>query len=221
MDANSELRVNAATRDLARADQAGRLAWETRMEASLEAECAFEFNSSAACRAMTLETEQRSREKAGDDDSGYDEVIDAKVMRITGAGHLVVYPVQEAGDVEVGDPVKVIVPGKGLRPHVSLELREDTLSLPISSRWAIVVSLDQSVAACRVFYNHMQLNAIDHLGHATLESRVSRDEPTAFHIPDYMEMGDGFLVEVRDGDLLLRTATLGEVRELQVSEPKS
>jgi hypothetical protein len=73
---------------------------------------------------MTLETEQRSREDTGyGDGSGYDEIIDAKVARITGAGHLVVYPVEASDDVEVGDPVKVIVPGKGLRPQVSLGLR--------------------------------------------------------------------------------------------------
>jgi hypothetical protein len=171
---------------------------------------------------MTLETKQRSRGEVEEDyDSRTDEIVDATVMRVTGAGHLVVYPVGGMGDVRVGNPVRVIVPGKGVRPYLALEVREEHVSSPFSSNWAIIVSGHESIEKCQVSFNGVPLSTIDHLGHATTELRLPRDGALAFHIPANMELDRAYLVEVRDGDRLLRSEPLGEVRGMRPLQPET
>ena len=162
---------------------------------------------------MALKTKQKPRNETEDDyDSRTDEIVDATVMRITGAGHFVVYPAGRGQDVRVGNPVRIIVPGKGVRHYLALEVREERMSSPISSNWAILVTGHESIEACRVSYNHVPLSTIDHMNHAVAELRMPRDGALAFHIPDEMELNDAFVVEVRDGDRLLRSQAFGEIR---------
>jgi len=162
---------------------------------------------------MTLESEQRSRDETEERyDLRTDEIVDATVMRVTGAGHLVVYPDGGAGDVRVGNPVRIIVPGKGVRPYLALEVRDEHISSPFSSNWAIVVSGHESLEACRVSLNNEPLRTIDHMNQATTELRLPRDGALAFHIPDGMEMNVASIVEVRDGDRVLRSEAFGEIR---------
>jgi len=170
---------------------------------------------------MTVETRQRSRDEPADRyDAGVDEVVEGRVMRITGAGKFIVYPVDARGrDVKVGDPARIVIPGKLLH-DIMLETREDRISTPIASNWAIIVSGRQSVERCRVFYNSVQLNAIDHMGQARAELRLPRDGSLTFRIPDYMEINDAFLVEVRDGEVLLRGEPFGAIRRLRAPPPK-
>ena len=150
-----------------------------------------------------------------------DEIVDATVMRVTGAGHLVVYPAEGAEDVRVGNPVRIIVPGKGVRPYLALEVREEHISSPFSSNWAIVVSVHESIEACRVSLNNVPLRTIDHMNQPTTELRIPRDGALAFHIPEGMEMNSGSIVEIRDGDRLLRSVPFGEIRGMKPSPTES
>jgi hypothetical protein len=162
---------------------------------------------------MTLETKHRSRD---DTVEAYrtEQVVDGTVMRITGAGKYIVYPNTGRNGVRVGNPVRVIVAEKTVRPIVSLEVREERISSPISSTWAIIVSGHESIERCQVFYNHMQLSTIDHLGELKSEMRMPRDSSLSFHIPDSMELNDAYMVEVFDGEHLLRSDTFGSVRTI-------
>jgi hypothetical protein len=161
---------------------------------------------------MTLETEQRPRDETESYDSRTDEIIDATVMRITGAGHLVVYPESEMDDVRVGNPVRIIVPGKGVRPYLALEVREEHISSPFSSDWAIIVSGHESIEACQVSLNNVALRTIDHMNQASTDLRLPRDGALAFHIPHGIVLSSASVVEVRDGDRLLRSEALGEIK---------
>jgi hypothetical protein len=165
---------------------------------------------------MTLESEQRSRDQTEETyDSRTDEIVDATVMRITGAGHLVVYPAGGMDDVQVGNPVRVIVPGKGVRPYLALEVREEHISSPISSNWAIIVSGHESMEACRVSLNGVPLRTIDHMNQPTTEMRLPRDGSLSFHIPEGVELNSASIVEVRDGDRLLRSVPFNEIRGMK------
>lgn len=171
---------------------------------------------------MTLESEQRSRDETEESyDHRTDEIVDATVMRVTGAGHLVVYPNGGADDVRPGNPVRIIVPGKGVRPYLALEVREEHISSPFSSNWAIIVSGHESLEACRVSLNNVPLRTIDHMNQPTTELRIPRDGALAFHIPDGMELNSGSIVEIRDGDLLLRSVPFGEIRGMKPSPTES
>lgn len=167
---------------------------------------------------MTLETKQRSRGSTEEvTEYRTDQVIDATVMRITGAGNFIVYPNARTGRrmVRTGNPVRIIVSEKTekmVRPLVSLEAREERTTTPIASNWAVLVSGRQSIERCRVFYNHVQLNTVDHLGEVKSELRIARDSTLTFRIPDTMEINDTYLVEVKDGERLLRSETFGSIR---------
>lgn len=160
---------------------------------------------------MTLETKRRYHDDTAE---AYrtEQVVDGTVMRITGAGKFIVYPNNGRGGVRVGNPVRIIVAEKSVRPIVSLEAREERITSPMSSTWAVIVSGHDSIERCRVFYNHVQLSTIDHLGELKSEMRMSRDSSLSFHIPDSMELNDAYLVEVFDGDRLLRSDTFGSIR---------
>jgi hypothetical protein len=145
------------------------------------------------------------------------QVIDGTVMRITGAGNLIVYPVSRSHDMNVGNPVKIIVAEKTIRAMVSLEAKHEPISTPISSTWAIIVSGPQSIERCQVFYNHVQLETIDHMGKLRTEVRMPRAGSLYFRIPDSMDLDDAYVVEVRDGDRLLRSETLGAIRVIPAS----
>ncbi len=162
---------------------------------------------------MTLETKHRPRDETAE---AYrtEQVVDGTVMRITGAGKFVVCPLTGRNGVRVGNPVRIIVAERTVRPPVSLEAREERPTFPISSTWAIIVSGYESIERCRVFYNHMQLSAIDHLGELKSEMRLPRDSSLSFHIPDSMEVNDVYLVEVFDGDHLVRSDTFGSIRTM-------
>jgi hypothetical protein len=140
------------------------------------------------------------------------QVIDGTVMRITGAGNLIVYPASRSHDANIGNPVKIIVAEKTIRAMVSLEARRDPISTPISSTWAIVISGPQSIERCQVFYNHVQLKTIDHMGELRAEVRMTRAGSLFFRIPDSMELNDAYFVEVMDGDRLLRSEAFGTIR---------
>jgi hypothetical protein len=162
---------------------------------------------------MAQESQSRYRQDREEpEEYRTEEVIDGTVMRVTGAGNFVVYPAKRSNGASVGNPVKIIVSEKMVRPLVSLEAREERISSPMSSNWAIVVSSRQSVEKCRVFYNHVQLNTVDHMGDARSELRMPRDGSLSFHIPDSMTLSDAYMVQVRDGDRLLRSETFGSIR---------
>jgi hypothetical protein len=148
------------------------------------------------------------------------KVIDGTVMRITGAGNLIVYRASRSHDMSVGNPVKIIVAEKMIRAMVSLEARQDPVSTPISSTWAIIISAPQSIERCQVFYNHAQLKTIDHMGKLRTEVRMPRAGSLYFRIPDSMELDDAYVVEVRDGDRLLRSETFGAIRILPAPPSK-
>src|ERR1700681_2832429 len=110
---------------------------------------------------MAQQTQSSSRDDMGEpNEDKTEQVIDGAVMRITGAGNLIVYPASRSDKVNVGNPVKIIVAEKMIRAVVSLEAREDPISTPISSTWAIVISGPQSIERCQVFYNGVQLKTI-------------------------------------------------------------
>jgi hypothetical protein len=140
------------------------------------------------------------------------QVIDGTVMRITGAGNLIVYPASRSASMHVGNPVKIIVAEKTIRAMVSLEARQDPISTPISSTWAIIISGPQSIERCQVFYNRVQLETIDHMGKLRTKVRMPRAGSLYFRIPDSIDFDDACVVEVRDGDRLLRSETLGDIR---------
>ncbi len=171
---------------------------------------------------MTLETRRRSRNNTEEvTEYRTDQVVDGTVMRITGAGKFIVYPNGGRNGVRVGNPVRIIVAqSQVVKPIIAVELREEHMTTPISSNWAIIVSGHQSIERCRVFYNHAQLNTIDHLGEVKSEMRMPRDGSLSFHIPDSMELNDSFLVEVTDGDQLLRSDTFGAIRTMTPSQTK-
>jgi hypothetical protein len=142
------------------------------------------------------------------------QVVDGTVMRITGAGNLIVYPASRSHDINVGNPVKIVVAEKTIRATVSLEARQDPISTPISSNWAIIISGPQSIERCRVFYNRVQLKTVDHIGELRTEVRMPRAGSLFFRIPNSMELNDAYIVEVRDGDRLLRSESFGAIRTM-------
>jgi hypothetical protein len=168
---------------------------------------------------MTLETKHRVRDGT---EEAYrtEQVVDGTVMRITGAGKFIVYPNGGREGVRVGNPVRLIVSEMTVRPLVLLDAREERITSPISSTWAIIVSGPQSIEKCRVFYNHVQLSTVDHLGVLKSEMRMPRDTSLAFHIPDTMELNDAFLVEVFEGDRLMRSDTFGSIRRYAPTQKK-
>ena len=68
---------------------------------------------------MTYETKRRPRDDTAE---AYrtEQVVDGTVMRITGAGKLIVYPATGRSGVRVGNPVRIIVAEKSVRPIVIL-----------------------------------------------------------------------------------------------------
>jgi hypothetical protein len=171
---------------------------------------------------MTQETEQRTRD---DSQVVYDtnvvETVDARLMRITGAGNYVVYPLEKSRnlrDVKVGDPVKVIIPGKG-RTDISLEAREEHVSTPIMSNWAIVVFSRESIELCRVYYAGVLLTGVDHMGAGRTELRLPRDGSVTFRIPDTVQIDDAAMVEVRDADTVLVSVPFGSIRGVRATPP--
>jgi len=162
---------------------------------------------------MAQEIRTRSRDDVrGTNEFRTEELIEGTIMRITGAGNYIVYPVTENDEVRVGNPVRIIVGEKIVSAVASLEAREDHISTPILSNWAIIVSGHQNIERCRVFYNNVQLSTIDHMGTLRSEMRLPRADSLWFRIPDTMEVNDAYLVEVRDGDRLLRSETFGSIR---------
>jgi len=186
------------------------------MEDSIGIRIGSEFKGSRPSRIMAQQTQTRSRDDT-DEPNEYrtEEVVEGTVMRITGAGNLIVYPVSKGSDVRTGNPVRVIVSEKMVRPMVSIEAREERTTTPLASNWAIVVSTRQSIERCRVFYNRVELNTIDHMSLVKSEVRMARDSSMSFHIPDSMELNDAYPVQVRDGDRLLRSETFGSIRTMR------
>jgi len=185
---------------------------ETDMEDSLGMRIGSEFKGWSASSRMAQQTQSRVREDT-DEPNEYktEEVVDGTVVRITGAGNFVVYPVSKGSAVRKGNPVRIVVAEKMVSPMVSIEAREERISTPISSSWAVVVSTRQSIERCRVFYNRVQLSTVDHMGQAKSELRMARDSSLSFHIPDSMELDDAYPVQVRDGDRLLRSEAFGSI----------
>lgn len=171
---------------------------------------------------MAQETQIRSRDDTGEPTEYMTEqVVEGTVKRITGAGNFVVYPMNSGDDVRVGNAVKITVAQKMVLPMITVQAREERISSPISSSWAIVVSGHQSIERCRVFYNSAQLSTIDHMGEARSELRMPRDSFLSFHIPDSMELNDAYLVQVKDGDRLLSGMTFGSIRMSRASTAPS
>lgn len=81
---------------------------------------------------MAQQTQNSSRDDLGEpNEYRTEQVIDGTVMRITGAGNMIVYPASRSNDAHVGNPVKIVVAEKTIRVAVSLEARKD-LSPPLS-----------------------------------------------------------------------------------------
>jgi hypothetical protein len=51
------------------------------------------------------------------------QVMDGTVVRITGAGNLIVHPANPSGDINVGNPVRIIVAENAVRAAIWLEAR--------------------------------------------------------------------------------------------------
>jgi hypothetical protein len=170
---------------------------------------------------MAQKTQSSSRDDVGEpNEYRTKQVIDGTVMRITGAGNMIVYPASKSNDARVGNPVKIIVAEKTIRAIVSLEAREDPISTPISSTWAIVVSGPQSIERCQVLYNRVQLKTIDHMGELRSEVRMPRAGSLYFRIPDSMALDDAYMVQVRDGGRLLRSEAFGSIRVIPTPPSK-
>jgi hypothetical protein len=170
---------------------------------------------------MAQQTQNSSRDDLGEpNEYRTEQVIDGTVMRITGAGNMIVYPASRSSDAHVGNPVKIIIAEKTIRMAVSLEARKDPISTPIPSTWAIIISGPQSFERCQVFFNHVQLKTIDHMGELRSEVRMPRAGSLYFRIPASMELNDTYLVEVRDGDRLLRSETFGSIRVMPAPPSK-
>lgn len=157
---------------------------------------------------------------SSDDEYITERVIEGTVMRITGAGNLVVYPSSRTGLIKNGSPVKVVISERSMRMGglPLLEAREDHIMTPMSSTWAIVVSGRKPIETCRVFYNRTQLATIDHMGELRPEARMPRDGSLSFHIPDSMQLDDDFMVEVRDGDNPLMAESFGAIKPSPIQQ---
>ncbi len=157
-----------------------------------------------------------------------EEVVDGTVMRITGDGAFIVYPNKSSSnpprDVRKGNAVRIIASANTKTVTTShwpmLEARQEKITTPLASTWAIAVSGYQGVERCRVFYNGVQLSTIDHMGELKSEARLPRDGSLSFHIPDSMEIDDAFSVQVRDADKLLRSDTFGSIRTVSVVQSR-
>lgn len=174
---------------------------------------------------MAQQTQTRPRDDTEEaEEYRTEQVVDATVMRVTGAGNYIVYPVSKSDDVKKGNAVKIIV-----SQGIMVEAIEDRISTPVASTWAIVVSGHQSIERCRVYYNKVKLQTIDETGKLTSEMRMPPEGSLAFHIPNSMELNDSYVVQVKDDDLLLRSETFGsikssvslEAREERISTPIS
>ena len=149
------------------------------------------------------------------------QVVEGTVMRITGAGNLVVYPSSSSGDINVGNPVRIVVAENAIRAVIYLEAREDPISIPIASTWAIIASGPDSIERCQVFYNGVQLKTIDHMGELRSEVRMPRAGSLSYRIPAPMALNPDYIVQVRDGDRVLREEALGSMHSMPASPPKA
>jgi hypothetical protein len=144
-------------------------------------------------------------------------VVEGTIERLTGAGKFVVSPIREHADVAVGNRVMVVVLDK-LQPEIALQTFKERVISPFPSNWAIIVTGNRYVAKCNVFYNGIQLDALDPAGLTRSELPLSRDGVLNFRIPETVNIENDEIVEVRDGNRTISREAFGSIRVASIRE---
>ena len=149
-------------------------------------------------------------------------VVEGTIERLTGAGKFVVSPIREHTDVAVGNRVMVVILDK-LQPEIALQTFKERVTSPFPSNWAIIVTGNRYVERCNVSYNGTQLSALDPAGVPRTELPLPRDGVLNFRIPETVNVENDEIVEVRDGNRMIRYGELridpGQADEGIVSRP--
>jgi hypothetical protein len=144
-------------------------------------------------------------------------VVDGKVERLTGAGKFVVAPIREDAVVGVGDQVMIVIVDR-LQVGVYLQTLKERIITPFRSNWAIVVRGNRYVEKCNVTYNGKQLSALDAFGVARHTLALPRDGLLGFRIPEYVDVENESMVEVKDGETRVLLVKFGSLAAMPVKE---
>jgi len=144
-------------------------------------------------------------------------VVDGKVERLTGAGKFVVAPVREDAAVDVGDQVMIVIVDK-LQAAVYLQTMKERVTSPFRSNWAIVVRGNRYVESCSVTYDGKQLSALDASGVARHALTLPRDGFLSFRIPEFVDVENESMVEVKDGETPIFSEKFGSLAAMAMKE---
>jgi len=144
-------------------------------------------------------------------------VVDGRVERLTGAGKFVVAPIREDAAVGVGDQVMIVVVDR-LQAAVYLQSLKERVTTPFRSNWAIVVRGNRYVEKCSVTYDGKRLSALDAFGVARHELNLPRDGLLSFRIPEFVDVENESMVEVRDGETSIFTGKFGSLAAMTIKE---
>jgi len=144
-------------------------------------------------------------------------VVDGKVERLTGAGKFVVAPVREDAAVAVGDQVMIVVVDR-LQAGVYLQSLKERVTTPFRSNWAIVVRGNRYVEKCNVAYDGKQLSALGAFGVARHVLSLPRDGVLSFRIPEFVDVENESIVEVKDGEMPIFVDKFGSLAAMTIKE---
>jgi hypothetical protein len=141
------------------------------------------------------------------------KVIRGTVERVTGAGNVIVYPVQHDPDVKTGEEALIVTDKTVVKSaDFTLELLKEHISSPYASDFAIVVrARDKSMQRCRVFLDGLQLQATDSSGAPRYELPLPLRGWLTFRIPDNQKVRRDSLVDLRDGDVTIVRESVGNL----------
>ncbi|MDA4134820.1 MAG: hypothetical protein OK441_04555 [Thaumarchaeota archaeon] len=137
-------------------------------------------------------------------------VVEGTVMRVTGAGNLVVYP--DYQNTEAHDGSRVIVLNSSINPaNVSLEAIRDRVTEPYLSEITLIVGARKRLESCSVTINGRRLLANDSLGKPQPVLPLPVGGYLYFRIPNDFAVDGETTVEVRDGERVLRRERFGHI----------
>lgn len=131
-------------------------------------------------------------------------------MRITGSGNFIVYP--DRRRTEAHDGSRVIVLTSSINPvQVSLEVIRDRISEPYRSDLTLIVGARRRVERCNAWCNGRRLSAEDSMGTPQTELPLPIGGYLYFRIPEETPVEAETVLEVRDGDVVLRREKFGRI----------
>ena len=130
-------------------------------------------------------------------------VVEATVMRITGAGNLVVYPDRQVAEAHEGSRV-IVLNSSGNNVKVSLEVIKERVTLPYASNLTLVVGARRRVEKCNVWFDGRKLLGQDSTGASVEELALPVGGYLYFRVPEEMIAKPDSIVEVRDEAVTLR-----------------